>query len=115
MIKLTRLDKKELCVNPDLIKTAEAIPDTIITLTTGERMYVRESVEEVVALFLGYQHAIREQRARGVLAPPVCDGATGDGLDAAGQPAATGQPAMPGLPAAAVAAGDALGDRQRTG
>jgi flagellar protein FlbD len=69
MITLTRLDKNQLSINPDLIKTAEAIPDTIITLTTGERMYVRESVEEVRARFLAYQHTIREQRARGVLAP----------------------------------------------
>ena len=103
MIKLTRLDKKELCVNPDLIKTAEAIPDTIITLTTGERMYVRESVDEVVALFVGYQHTIREQRAQGVLVPPVCDGATDDGIEA------------DGLPAAAIPASDALGDMQQTG
>jgi len=75
MIRLTRLDKKQLCVNPDLIKTAEAIPDTIITLTTGERMYVRETVDEVVAQFLAYQHAIRQQRAQGVLTPPADDGA----------------------------------------
>jgi flagellar protein FlbD len=75
MITLTRLDKKQLCVNADLIKTAEAIPDTIITLTTGERLYVRESVEEVVVRFMGYQHAIRQQRAEGILAPPSDDGA----------------------------------------
>jgi flagellar protein FlbD len=70
MITLTRLDKKRLSINPDLIKTAEAIPDTIITLTTGERMYVRETVEEVQARFLAYQRAIRELRARGEFAPP---------------------------------------------
>jgi flagellar protein FlbD len=75
MIRLTRLDKKQLCVNPDLIKTAEAIPDTIITLTTGERMYVRETVDEVVAQFVAYQHTIREQRAQGILTPPADDGA----------------------------------------
>jgi len=74
MITLTRLDKKQLCVNPDLIKSAEAIPDTIITLTTGERLYVRESVEEVVARFVEYQHTIRQQRAQGILAPPPSDG-----------------------------------------
>ncbi len=85
MIKLTRLDKKELCINPDLIKTAEAIPDTIITLTTGERMYVTETVEEVVARFVAYQHTIREQHARGVLAPPADDGIAAEHV-AAGSP-----------------------------
>jgi uncharacterized protein YlzI (FlbEa/FlbD family) len=114
MIKLTRLDKRELCVNPDLIKTAEAIPDTIITLTTGERMYVRESVAEVVALFVGYQHAIREQRAQGVLAPPVCNDAAGGELDTGHAPE-IGHAALERLPVAAVAAGDALGDMQQTG
>lgn len=104
MIKLTRLDKKELCVNPDLIKTAEAIPDTIITLTTGERMYVRESVDEVVGLFVGYQRTIRQQRAQGVLAPPVCDGEPDDV-----------RPGVPGLMGAAAQASDALSDVQQTG
>ncbi len=85
MIKLTRLDKKELCINPDLIKTAEAIPDTIITLTTGERMYVTETVEEVVARFVAYQHMIRERHARGVLAPPADDGIAAEHV-AAGLP-----------------------------
>lgn len=74
MIKLTRLDKKQLCINPDLIKSAEAIPDTIITLTTGERLYVIESVDEVVARFAAYQRAIRQQRADGILSPPPSDG-----------------------------------------
>ena len=82
MITLTRLDKNQLSINPDLIKTAEAIPDTIITLTTGERMYVRESVEEVRARFLAYQHTIREQRGRGELEPPADSGVAVEGTTA---------------------------------
>jgi len=68
MIRLTRLDKSELCVNPDLIKSAEAVPDTMVTLTNGERLYVRESLTEVRRRFMAYQRAIRLERARGVLA-----------------------------------------------
>jgi len=71
MIRLTRFDKKELCINADMIKTVEATPDTIITLATGERLFVAESVDEVVARFIEYQCLIREQRARGVLEPPA--------------------------------------------
>ena len=67
MIELTRLDKRVVCLNPDLVKSVEAIPDTIITLTDGERLYVRESVGEVRAQFMAYQRTIRDQRARGVL------------------------------------------------
>jgi flagellar protein FlbD len=85
MITLTRLDKNQLSINPDLIKTAEAIPDTIITLTTGERMYVRESVEEVRARFLAYQHMIREQRGRGELAPPAGSSVGAEGAAAGSQ------------------------------
>ena len=92
MIKFTRFNRQELCINPDLIKSAEAIPDTIITLTTGERLYVRESVEEVVARFVEYQNAIRQQRAQGILAPLSHDGAMADDSSAeqqAPQPAAS--------------------------
>ena len=90
MITLTRLDKNQLSINPDLIKTAEAIPDTIITLTTGERMYVRESVEEVRARFLAYQHTFREQRGGGVLAPPAESGVAAEAAAVAGGAATVG-------------------------
>jgi flagellar protein FlbD len=43
-------------LNPDLIATVEAVPDTIVKLTTGKRVLVEESPEEVV-------DAIREWRA----------------------------------------------------
>ena len=71
MIQLTRLDKTELYINPDLLRSAEAVPDTMITLTTGERLYVSESLEEVRARFVAYQRAIRRERAQDVLAPSV--------------------------------------------
>jgi flagellar protein FlbD len=71
MIQLTRLDKTELYINPDLLRSAEAVPDTMITLTTGERLYVSESLEEVRARFVAYQRAIRRERAQDVLAPAV--------------------------------------------
>ncbi len=43
-------------LNPDLIATVEAVPDTIVALTNGKRMLVHESPEEVA-------DAIREWRA----------------------------------------------------
>jgi len=48
MIVLTRLDGKELVVNAEHILTAEATPDTVLHLTNGLRLMVREPVEEVV-------------------------------------------------------------------
>jgi flagellar protein FlbD len=48
MIHLTRLNNQPLVVNADLIKFIENAPDTVITLLTGEKLVVRESVEEVL-------------------------------------------------------------------
>ena len=60
MIALTRLDGKELVVNADHILTAEATPDTVLLLTTGLRLMVREPVPEVVERVAAWQ-----RRARG--------------------------------------------------
>jgi flagellar protein FlbD len=48
MIHLTRLNNRPLVVNADLIKFIENAPDTVITLLTGEKLVVRESLEEVL-------------------------------------------------------------------
>jgi len=48
MIHLTRLNNQTLVVNADLIKFIETAPDTVITLLTGEKLVVRESVNEVL-------------------------------------------------------------------
>lgn len=48
MIKVTRLNDSELVINADLIEFVEALPDTIISLTTGKKIVVRESADEVI-------------------------------------------------------------------
>jgi flagellar protein FlbD len=55
MIKLTRLDGEAFILNADLIRFIESRPDTFITLTTGDRVVVRESVDDVVGLAMEYQ------------------------------------------------------------
>ncbi len=69
MITLTRLNRKALVVNAELIKFVEQTPDTLITLTTGEKLMVLESVEEVVARAIDYGRRIRCFSADGV--PPA--------------------------------------------
>ena len=59
MIKLTRLNGKEFVANADLIKFVEATPDTLVTLTCGDKLVVRESVDEVVRRAAGYGRAVR--------------------------------------------------------
>lgn len=60
MIFATRLDGREVVVNVDLIVTIEKIPDTVLTLTTGDRIMVREPVEEIVQRAIAYRHRILE-------------------------------------------------------
>jgi flagellar protein FlbD len=55
MIELTRLNGRPMVVNSDLIKTAEASPDTMLTLINGEKLIVREEIGEVVERVLAYR------------------------------------------------------------
>jgi flagellar protein FlbD len=55
MIEVTRLNGNVMVMNSDLIKTAEASPDTMLTLINGEKMIVRESCAEVVEKVLAYR------------------------------------------------------------
>lgn len=55
MVQLTRLNGNPLVVNSDLIKYAEASPDTVLTLINGEKLVVLESCEEVVRRTIAYR------------------------------------------------------------
>jgi flagellar protein FlbD len=55
MIELTRLNGRPMVLNSDLIKTAEASPDTMLTLINGEKLIVREEIPEVVERVLAYR------------------------------------------------------------
>ena len=59
MIKLTRLNGEELVVNADLIRFVESRPDTHVTLTTNDRLVVREPVAEVIKRVIAYGRAVR--------------------------------------------------------
>ena len=59
MIALTRLDRRVVVLNADLIKMIEATPDTIVTLINGDTMIVRETVDEVVHRAIDYQRQVR--------------------------------------------------------
>ncbi|GAB5403994.1 MAG: flagellar FlbD family protein [Aureliella sp.] len=55
MIKLTRLDHQQFILNADLIRYVENRPDTYVTLSSGERIVVRETMDEVVDRAVEYQ------------------------------------------------------------
>lgn len=60
MIALHRLghQAEEFHLNPDLIVTVEANPDTVITLTTGTKIVVAEPVQRVVEKIGLYRSAV---------------------------------------------------------
>ena len=47
MIDVTRVNGTILTINNDLIETVEETPDTVITLTTGKKIIVKESRQDV--------------------------------------------------------------------
>jgi flagellar protein FlbD len=68
VIKLTRLGGEAFVLNAELIRYVESRGDTFITLTTGERMAVVESLDEVVVRAIEYQrqkHLIPSPAPRG--------------------------------------------------
>lgn len=58
MITVTRINGKELVVNSDLIEFIEATPDTIISLSTGKKLVVSESVDHLVESIIAYRREI---------------------------------------------------------
>jgi len=64
MIEVTRLNGSPMVLNSDLIKTAEASPDTMLTLINGEKLIVREEPREVVERVLAYRARLLAAVAR---------------------------------------------------
>ncbi|HWR40412.1 MAG TPA: flagellar FlbD family protein [Patescibacteria group bacterium] len=60
MIKVSRLraQDKALVLNAELIETIEETPDTVITLHTGKKLIVEESMDEVLRRVIEYKRAI---------------------------------------------------------
>ena len=70
MIELTRLNGNPMMLNSDLIKTAEASPDTMLTLINGEKLIVREGLGEIVDRTLAYRSQLLAAFLRRV---PACE------------------------------------------
>ncbi|MGA2269370.1 MAG: flagellar FlbD family protein [Bryobacteraceae bacterium] len=58
MIRLTRLSHVPLVLNSDLIEHIDVTPDTVITLTTGQILRVRETADEVIQRILDFRRRI---------------------------------------------------------
>jgi flagellar protein FlbD len=58
MIEVTRLNDTKLTINADLIERIEELPDTVIKLTTGNKIIVKESRQEIRNLVILYKKEI---------------------------------------------------------
>jgi flagellar protein FlbD len=84
MIRLTRLNHVPLVLNSDLIEHIEITPDTVISMTTGQKIRVLESAEEVIARIIDFRriiHGLPEASAHaleaGATPPPALEEAAG--------------------------------------
>lgn len=77
MIKVTKLNGSELVVNADLIEFVESTPDTLISLTTGRKIMVREALDDVVGRALAYRRSARAVVVPAGGAGSIFDGQTG--------------------------------------
>ena len=68
MIRLTRLNRAPMVLNSDLIEHIDVTPDTVITLTTGQILRVRESADQVVERIVEFRRSLLNHEA-----PPVTD------------------------------------------
>jgi len=68
MIVLHRLahDLEPFHLNPDLIVTVEACPDTVVTLATGARMVVCEDPDTITRAILRWKSEVRRFALRAV-------------------------------------------------
>ena len=58
MIEVTRLNNTKLIINADMIEKIEEAPDTVITLTSGNKIIVKESRQEVRNLVILYKKEV---------------------------------------------------------
>ena len=64
MIALRRLNNQPIMVNPDLIESLEATPDTVVTLTSGNKLIVRDTMDEVRERIVEFKRRIYGPDAR---------------------------------------------------
>ena len=60
MIALTRINGLPMMLNDDLIEQIESIPDTIVRLTNGQKLVVRETPSEVVDRVVAFRQRVNQ-------------------------------------------------------
>ena len=50
MLLLTKMDTRKILINTRCIQTIESNPDTVIILSGGRKLIVKESLDDIVAM-----------------------------------------------------------------
>jgi len=58
MIRLTRINHVPLVLNADLIEHVETTPDTVISMTNGQKFVVLESTDDVIRKVIEFRREI---------------------------------------------------------
>jgi flagellar protein FlbD len=58
MLKLTRLDHRTVAINPLLVAWLEETPDTVVCMVTGQRITVRERIDDVMTAFVSFHERV---------------------------------------------------------
>ena len=58
MIELTRLNDTKFILNADMIESVEEVPDTVIALTTGKKLFVKENKYQIRDLVVRYKQEV---------------------------------------------------------
>ncbi len=58
MILLTKINKAPIAVNCDLIEYIEETPDSVITLTTGDKVVVQQSMADIIQKIVAYRKTV---------------------------------------------------------
>lgn len=66
MIKLTRLNNSKLVINAEMIEFVEAIPDTLVSLVSGKKIMVTESVDQVVEQVVEFKKSCNQVLFSGI-------------------------------------------------
>ncbi|KRN06844.1 hypothetical protein FD15_GL000403 [Liquorilactobacillus sucicola DSM 21376 = JCM 15457] len=61
MIALVSMNGSKFYLNPDLIYRIEETPDTVVILTDGKTLIVKQSAEEIVDLIIEYRRKVFRQ------------------------------------------------------
>jgi len=64
MIKVKRLNGEEVVINAELIETVDARPDTTISLVTGNKIIVRDTVSEVIEKVIEYRRLVNKETTK---------------------------------------------------